>query len=144
MAFFDDVKKNLTQAGQKTAQKAKDLSESASLNRAISDGEKKVSSLLLELGTAFFEKNVDSPVEGYEDYFTQITALKAEIAEKKERLSELNAVTVCPVCGDKLRADASFCSNCGFRIPEKGSVCPTCGRRIDAATVFCPGCGTKI
>ena len=144
MAFFDDVKKNLSQAGQKTAQKAKDLSETASLNRAVSDGEKKINSLLLELGTSLYEKNVDSPIAGYEDYFTQISELKADIAEKKERLAELNAASNCPVCGDKLRADASFCSNCGYRIPEKGRVCPNCGRQANSDTIFCPACGTKI
>lgn len=144
MSFFEDMKANLTQAGQKTAQKAKDITETASLNKRNGDNEKQIKELLFQVGTKMYDLYSAAPPKGFEEIFFRISELKREIAENEARLAELNTAAYCPVCGDKLRMDAAFCSNCGFQIADQRNVCTACGRKVDPQASFCPGCGTRL
>ena len=50
MAFFDDVRKKVTQAGHSAAKSARDFSETAKLNSQISDAQKQINQLYTQIG----------------------------------------------------------------------------------------------
>ena len=53
MAFFDDLGKKLSQAGQSAVQKTKEVADIARLNSAIYDEEKRIDSNYLEIGKLY-------------------------------------------------------------------------------------------
>lgn len=57
MAFFEQLGKHLTDAGQNVTQQTKNLAEITRLNSTISEKEKKISELYLKAGQSFYERH---------------------------------------------------------------------------------------
>ena len=53
MGFFDDLGKKVTDAGQKTMQKAQEMSEVARINSLISQNESKINNVYYQIGKLF-------------------------------------------------------------------------------------------
>ena len=53
MAFFDELGKTLSMAGQAAVQKTKDVTETTRLNMTISEEEKNIKSLYLQIGELY-------------------------------------------------------------------------------------------
>ena len=148
MAFFEQLSKKLTDAGQNVAQQTKNLSEIARLSGVISEKEKSISQLYTTLGQLYFEQHKEDP-EALSQV-ASIQALLAEIAEHKVTIKKLKGITQCPNCGGDVAADAVFCNHCGTRVAAEPApapqnrVCPSCQTENGPENKFCNHCGTKL
>ncbi len=152
MAFFDEVSKKLTQAGQDAIQKTKDIADITKYNSAISNEEKTLNDIYFQLGKAFFD-SCETPDEAYASYFDAIRASKARIDEMKKTVQALKSVVPCPNCGAEMKKEAIFCNVCGTEMPKTqfntfqpvaNRVCVTCGSMVADGVNFCTVCGTPV
>lgn len=155
MAFFEELGKKLSDAGQSVAQQTKNFADVTQLNSAISEAEKKITQLKTELGNAYYEahKN-EANVEGA-DIIAQINSLYADIQTTKDKINDIKGIVKCTKCGADVPAGSAFCNSCGTKVeipaaaeavaaaPSKNA-CPKCGTVVAEGNAFCNNCGTKI
>ncbi|MBR1738282.1 MAG: zinc ribbon domain-containing protein, partial [Firmicutes bacterium] len=152
MGFFDELGKKVTDMGQKTLQKTKDLSDTMKIRGMISDAEKRVESLYVEVGKLYVSRHSSDPEPGFEGFITNIAETEAKIKELTKQVQDLRGVQVCKNCGAEIPAGVGFCSACGTKIPEAqaapvastGKVCSNCGKPIKEGVMFCTECGTPV
>lgn len=151
MAFFDDLGKKLSQAGQNMAQKTKDFSEVNKLNSAISSEEKKINNIYLQLGKEYFTKHENDSEACFEQYVSDIKESKAKIETMRQQIQEIKKITRCEKCGADILNNAAFCSACGAPAPvkapvavEEGVMCPSCRQIVAVGTKFCTSCGSPM
>lgn len=152
MAFINHVRGRLTQAGQSTVQKAKDLSELAKLNNTISNSEKQISDLYGRVGYEVYCAYRNNPLPEVADMLKQITDLHQVIENCKAQIKAINSADTCPQCGAKVSKEMAFCSGCGYKLvtaekteaPVQTAFCNNCGAAISADSVFCASCGQKL
>ena len=153
MAFFDQLGKQISNAGKNVAQQTKNLADSTLLQNSISEKQKTAQQLYANLGQLYYDVHKDDPeASGYQT-MCQITKVLAEINQCREQLSRLRGNSICPNCGTEIAGDSQFCRGCGSRLdpavlpaspaPE-GNVCPQCGTRMPAGNLFCTICGCKL
>lgn len=148
MAFLDSMKGKITNAGQSTAQKAKDLSGIAKLNAAVAEAEREISDLYGQIGYEVYRAYRDWPVPEAAELIEQVTQLHQRIADCKEQIKAINAANSCPQCGAKIVKGNAFCGSCGYKFPEPPAdqvlFCGSCGAHVAAGASFCTVCGAKI
>lgn len=156
MAFFEQLGKRLTDAGQNVAQQTKNLADVTQLNSAISDREKKISQLYLNIGQLYYEEHKGDSTAEHQEIIGEINALYAEIAQNREKIKQIKGVVKCPKCGADVLLNATFCSVCGTKVAQEnlmtaadgeiGGVrhCPKCHAVVAADDLFCNNCGTKM
>lgn len=151
MAFINNVRGRLTQAGQSTVQKAKDLTDLAKLNNTISNSERQISELYGNIGYEVYCAYRNAPLPEVADLFSQITELHQLIENCKAQIKAINAADTCPQCGAKVTKNMAFCSGCGYKLPvaeqpapDEVCACVHCGAAVSADSVFCSSCGAKI
>lgn len=116
MAFFEQIGKKLTDAGQTVAQQTRNLADVTQLNASISEKEKEATQLILQIGNAYYNANKDNSEVEYADKIALINAIYDAINENREKIKQIKGVTKCPTCGKDVPLSASFCNNCGSRI----------------------------
>lgn len=153
MAFFEQLGKRLTDAGQNVTQKTQNITELTRLNSAISEREKKISQLFLALGQAYYEVHKNDDAAEEPERIAEINALYAEIFEHRERIKQIKGVVKCENCGADVPLNASYCNACGTKVnraepaaevSEAARCCPACNAVVKDGDLFCTQCGTKI
>lgn len=152
MDFINNMRDRLSQASQLTVQKAKDLSELAKLNSAISNAEKQINELYGKIGYKIYCTYYDSPLPEVSDLISQVTKLHQSIETCKMQIKAINSANSCPQCGAKISKDMAFCSGCGYKListeqpanTEPTLFCSNCGAPISSGSIFCTSCGQKI
>ena len=153
MAFFEQLGKRLTDAGQNIAQQTKNLADVTQLNSAISDREKKISQLYLNIGQLYYEEHKGDSTAEHQEIIGEINALYAEIAQNREKIKQIKGVVKCPKCGADVPLNAAFCNACGTKMERAEGVseadgaqrhCPVCHAAVSAEDSFCNNCGAKI
>ncbi len=153
MAFFEEIGKHLTGAGQNIAQQTKSIADVTKLNSAISEKEKKISQLLLLIGQSYYEKHKNDDNAEELDKIAEIKALYSEIFTYREKIKQIKGVVKCKNCGADVPLTASFCNSCGAKVNsvETNSVntdteclCPACHAIVEKGNLFCTHCGAKI
>ena len=151
MAFFEQLGKRITDAGQGVAQQTKNFADVTRLNSTISDKEKRIAHLYEVLGRAYYEGRRDAPAPEYRDTVEEIGGLLAEIAQHREEIKQIKGIVKCPGCGADVPLQAAFCNACGARMapqaapaPEDGVPCPSCGAVSPKGNRFCTHCGAKL
>lgn len=152
MAFFDDLGKKLSQAGQNMAQKTKDFSEVNKLNSAISSEEKKINNIYLQLGKEYYDRHTNDSEACFEQFVSAIKASETQIATLRQQIQDIKGITRCEKCGADILNNAAFCSSCGAPAPVKAPVvnteagvqCPSCRQTVAAGTKFCTSCGSPL
>ena len=151
MAFFEQIGKKLTDAGQNVAQQTKNLADITQLNSAISEKERNIAQLCSELGRAYYEAHKTDEGCEFAQLTARISALYTEIAENRDKIAQIKGVVKCGSCGAEVVANASFCNACGAKVvrPEPpaapaGRVCPSCGCAVGAESAICNQCGANI
>lgn len=154
MAFFDELGKRLTNAGQGVAQQTKNFTDVARLNSAISDKEKKIAQLYASIGQSYFQRHKDDAGAEEAQQIAQINALFQEIAQCREEIKQIKGVVKCPSCGAEVALHSAFCNSCGARVPqaeaaeapvpEDAQICPNCHAAVPKENLFCDHCGTKL
>lgn len=151
MAFMNNMRDRLSQASQSTVQKARDLSELAKLNGAVSSAEKQISELYGKIGYEVYYTHRNNPLPEVAELILQVSDLHHAIEEYKAQIKAINMADTCPKCGAKTSKGMAFCSGCGHKlISEEASVaeraifCINCGAQLPADSLFCTSCGQKI
>ena len=154
MAFFEQLGKKLTDAGQGVAQQTKNFADVTRLNSEISDKEKKINQLYQAIGRTYYEQHSDAPAPEHEKEVHEISTLFAEIAQNREEIKQIKGIVKCPSCGADVPLQAAFCSACGAKMEsaapktavqgENTKLCPACGAASPKDNRFCTECGTKF
>lgn len=153
MAFFEQIGKRLTDAGQNVAQQTKDFADVTKLNNAISEKEKKISQIFSLIGQSYYERHKNDSYAEELDKISEVNSLYSDIFKNREQIKQIKGIVKCPKCGADLPLNAAFCNICGAKI-EKGDIeneknnlqrhCPICQSIVNDDDLFCNNCGAKI
>lgn len=156
MAFFEEIGRKITNAGQGVAQQTKNLTEITRLNVKISENKKKMSQLLFEMGQDYYLKHKRETDNEEQSYIDQVNALFREVMDCQDEIQRIKTAEVCKVCGARIEEGSSFCIGCGTRLapgdiednsaaaPTSSKKCPHCGAPVDEDCTFCTSCGSKL
>lgn len=147
MAFFDNLSKKLSDAGQNVSQQTKNLGEINRLNNLIAENRKGISQHCFELGKAFYQAHHEEEGVEFPELVGQISELLKGIEAAEETIKQLKGITKCPNCGTEVPAQSAFCPSCGTQIAvaaAKPRCCPGCGKEAPEGSSFCVYCGTKL
>lgn len=151
MAFFDDLGKRLSDAGQELLQKARPVTDEDRLYDAIADAESQIGALYEELGKTYYETWCEAHKEGdaseVPETIASIQKLFKDIEQYEQEIEQLHAVVRCPKCGAEMPPDFSFCTVCGSALvpaAKPAAVCPSCGAEVPEGSAFCSKCGAKL
>lgn len=122
MAFFDDLGKKITQAGQSAVQKTKEVADIARLNSAIYDEEKRIDSNYLEIGKLYVAMRDAEQEADFDRLVAAIHESEGKIRDLKHQIKDIKGVGVCEKCGAEVPANAAFCSACGAPMPAEAPV----------------------
>lgn len=117
MSFFDDLGKKLSQAGQTAAQKTKEIAEVAKLNSQISDEEKRINDLYLQLGKLYVSLHDESHEADFDGLIKSLHESENKVKECRQQIKDIKGVVVCEKCGAEVSNGAAFCSACGAPMP---------------------------
>ena len=153
MAFFNDLGAKLTTAGQKTMQKANDMTDTAKLTMRTNELNRAVQELYTKLGEQYYALCGEQPAGGLEDLCGEIARNKEELQKVRMEIQRIKQIKVCPNCGSENPSDASFCNKCSTALPDfpkpapaavTGRACPNCGNPVGESAMFCTRCGTRL
>lgn len=153
MAFFEQLGKRLSDAGQGVAQQTKNFADVARLNSAISDKERRITQLYQSIGQAYYQRHQDDAAPEFQAETEEIRRLLAEILRDQEEIKQIRGIVKCPECGADVPFQAAFCNSCGAKMtpgtPLQGAAegkrtCPTCGAVSGEENLFCTNCGTRL
>lgn len=151
MAFFDDIGKAFTNAGQGAFQKTKEMADIAKFSSMLTEEEKKLNNVYFQIGKAYVQAHPEDYEEAFSVYFQSCNDIKKNIEDIRARIQQLKNVAECPDCGAEISADAVFCSVCGYHMPPKVVVipegmvkCATCGAAVKKEMRFCTTCGAPM
>lgn len=116
MAFFEQVGKRITDAGQGVAKQTKNLAEVTRLNAAISECEKNISQLYFAIGESYFGRHKDDADAEELEKLTGVKELLEKIRQYREEIKQIKGVVKCPSCGADVPLEAGFCSKCGGKM----------------------------
>lgn len=151
MGFFDDLSKKVSDAGQKTIQKTKELSDIARLNSMISEEETKVNNNYYRIGKLYVSMHASDCENEFAGIITSIRDSESRIAEYKKEIQDIKGVQHCEKCGAEIAKGVAFCSVCGNPMPKMNNVdtskyerCSACGALVEKGMRFCTSCGTPM
>ena len=148
MAFFDDMSKKLTMAGQSAVQKTKDLAEITRLNGMISEEERRLESTYSNLGKVYFSLHSEDCEDDFKAMVADVKECEIKIEQYRQMIKDIKGVRTCENCGGDVPSGAAFCSCCGTpvakKIPEDMVQCPKCGQLVSHEAKFCTGCGISL
>lgn len=153
MAFFEQLGKRLSDAGQGVARQTKNFADVTRLNGAISDKERRITQLYQSIGQTYYQRHQDDAAPEFQAETEEIRRLLAEILRDQEEIKQIRGIVKCPECGADVPFQAAFCNSCGAkmtpgtplqRAAEGKRTCPTCGAVSGEGNLFCTNCGTRL
>lgn len=153
MAFLEDFGKKISNAGQSTIQKTKDVAGASKFNSMISNSERLINDSYNQIGKKYFSAHMDDSDCEFAEMITAIKEEQKKIEEYKEQILALRGMTKCKGCGGEVPVTSLFCSVCGTPTPKKleqdkenenKDKCPTCGGYVKKGSRFCTICGSSM
>lgn len=151
VGFFDEIGKKVTDAGQKTLQKTKEMSETVRLNSLISEEEKKMNATYCQIGTLYVSVHKDDCEEAFVEMVNSVLDSRQKISEYQEQIQDIKGVQRCEKCGAEVQRGAAFCSSCGATMTASQTEsadelvqCDSCGTMVKKGTRFCVKCGEPM
>lgn len=151
MGFFDDLGKKVSDAGQKTIQKTKEMSDTAKFNSMISEEEKKINNNYYQVGKLYVSIHGTECEEDFKGMIAAIRESETKITEYRRQIQEIKGVLHCEKCGAEVPKGVAFCSSCGTPMPqiegfdtENYEKCGNCGATVAKGMRFCTSCGTPM
>ena len=150
MALFDNISKKISDAGQITIQKTKNIAEVAKINSMISDEEKRISSFYEQIGKQYLSRYGENPEEAFKELVEAVKQAESKIKEYQSTLQELKGVSRCPKCGAEVPSDSLFCPTRGTKMQDSEAAapeekhCTQCGAVIVPGNKFCTSCGKQV
>lgn len=152
MGFFDDVGKKFTDAGQKTMQKTKEVSEIARINALISQEQAKIDNTYYQIGKLYASIHGNDNEEEFAGMVAKVAELEQQILDYRKQIQDVRGMQQCEKCGAEVPVGDAFCSSCGAAMPKgekKGALkdyvkCPGCGTLVKKEMRFCTTCGQAM
>lgn len=151
MAFFDSISKKVSEASQSTIQKAKELSDVTKYNSMISEEEKKMNSIYLQIGKLYVSMYANHAGEEFAGLIVGITESEEKIAEYRKQIQIIKGIRRCEQCGAEVSKDALYCISCGAAMPKMENQensdyikCAGCGAMVRKGMKFCTTCGRSM
>lgn len=152
MGFFDDLGKKVTDAGQKTVQKTKEMSEVARINSLISQNENRINNIYYQIGKLYVNIHEFDYEEEFGGMISQVIELEQQISEFRKQIQEIKGIQFCEKCGAEVARGVAYCSSCGAVMPrpekqeyyEDCVKCARCGSWVKKGMRFCTSCGQSM
>lgn len=151
MAFFDDLGRKISQAGQSAVQKTKDMTDVARINGAIAEEEKKINNSYFQIGKLYVANHPDDYESEFAGMIGAIRESEIKIRDYRQQVQEIKGVVRCEKCGAEVANNAAFCSSCGAAMPKQTVAadadsikCIGCGAMVSKNMRFCTSCGKPI
>ena len=147
--FFEQFGKKVTQTSQDAMKKTKEFAEIAKLNTQISDEEKRLNKIYMNLGRLYYQLYGNQPSLEFKDLCLAIEGSLKNVEHYEVMVNELRGIKRCESCGTEMPIDSTFCQTCGSRLnEERGSVvavvCAKSGMENVAQATSCIGCGQPL
>jgi len=112
---FQDVKKVVSDAAHKVAQKSGEAVEYGKIKYAIYDIQNDINKIFTSLGQDVYENyKSESECGDVSQSCEIIDAKKQEIEELEAKLADLKNNKKCPDCGKVTKKEDAFCPACGI------------------------------
>ena len=153
MAFFDDIGKKISKAGQNTIQKTKDMAGVSKINSLISEENNNINNNYYQIGKLYFSLYSNNCEEPFKNMVASIINSQNKITEYNKQLELIRGFVKCEKCGGNVTINSAFCNFCGNPMPKlnvesvvKNDVvrCSNCGKAVKKGNRFCTSCGTTI
>lgn len=151
MAFFEKLSKTVSEAGQKTIAKTKELADTSKLNSMISEQEKVITNQYYQIGKLYASIHRDDCEDDFAGMVAAITEAEEKIRDYKEQIQTIKGMQRCEKCGAEVPNGAAFCSSCGAAMPkieppERSDYvkCSSCGADVKKGMRFCTSCGKPM
>lgn len=151
MAFFDDLGKKITNAGQSTVKKTQEFASVSKLNGQISEEERNQNKLYYQIGKLYFSKHQNDCEDEFVLMIRNIIESEARIKEYRHEIAVIKGIVVCPKCGAENEVGSAFCTACGEAIPREAAMvddnmvkCSSCGQFVSKGVRFCTSCGKPL
>ena len=116
MAFFDELKKNLSGVTGTVAKTSENVMKKSSTAIEIQKAKLK-KELYASLGKLYFEEYADGDMpKEMAELCEKITSCQHAINEAEQRAALLKGVVICSNCQAEVDKDASYCPKCGAEI----------------------------
>ena len=117
--FFSNFGKKISNVGQETVKKTKEIAEISKISSKIKDEEKKLDGLYTELGKKYFSLYSRNQVAEIQDICSSITESIQKVDAMKKELQLLKGVRICSSCGAEQNNSVAYCSKCGAKLVEE-------------------------
>lgn len=123
MAFFDDVKKSITDVSETIVKKSTKLVEIQKLKMKKTSLEGDIKRDFALLGKIYFAKMEADGTEGETpeaiQSYERIVSARQAVEEIKDKLSKMNDKKNCRACGASVPLDTIYCPRCGTRFEDE-------------------------
>ena len=118
MATIDNVAKTVTDLAETAGKKGEELLKISKLKIKETQIKKDISLKLEKLGKMYYElcKIGEENKLVLKNLIVEIDELKAQLADVREKISEVKGTVNCPVCKATNPIDADYCAKCGEKI----------------------------
>lgn len=151
MAFFDNIGRKVSEAGQKMIQKTGEMSDTSRLNMQISDEEKKINAACQQIGKLYAQLHRNDPEPAFQELVESVAKSEEIIRVCRGQIQRIKGVRSCPNCGAEVSAGSAFCAHCGNPMPAETPpasddilVCAGCGTILEPGMRFCTNCGRPV
>lgn len=150
MGFLDNISKKVTDAGQKTLQKTKEMTDTAKIHSLINEEERKLNNLYYQIGKLYVSKFGDNCDSEFVSFVNSVYESENKIKSYNKQIQEIKGIQRCEKCGAEVSRGASFCSSCGAEMPKVVTEddnyvrCEFCGAAIKKEMRFCTSCGKPM
>lgn len=117
--FFSNFGKKISNVGQETVKRTKEIAEISKLSNKIKDEEKKIDGLYTELGKKYFTLYARNQVAEIKDICSCITESLQVLEAMKKELQLIKGIKICSNCGTEQDNTVAYCSKCGAKLVEE-------------------------
>lgn len=119
MNFWENIGETITTKGKEVADKAKNLTDIASLKGQIATCESTIQKNYKDIGREYFESHKNDEESEYEAQFFAIKNAMTAIEELKKKINEIKGTRHCNHCNEDVPANSIFCPKCGVKLEDE-------------------------
>lgn len=119
MAFWEDFSETISMKSKEMADKAKNITDIASLKGQIVSYENTILRNYREIGRAYYNAHKEDITKEFPTEMDNIAEAERMITELKQKIADLKGTKKCSSCGSEIPNDSSFCSKCGQKVADE-------------------------